>query len=469
MVDKNSSKDAVTRRDFLKSGIKVASTVGVATGSNLLAAKVNSDSNMNLEKTDLSLGFIPLTDCASLVLAKELGIFKKHGLNVQLQKQVSWSNVRDHVIMGALDGAQMLATMPITSTLGIGTSQKPMLTGFTMALNGNGITVSHELYARMLEADPEAMQADSLTARALKKVIDEDKKAGREPMTFATVFPVSTHNYELRYWMASAGINPDKDIRLIVIPPAYMVENLEAQKIVGYCVGEPWNELAVNAGIGRTLTTKYQIWNNSPEKVFAVTNSWADKHPNTHKAILMALMEASIWIDKEENRIDVARILAREEYVNAPFNVVKMSMTGTFQYARHQSPKPMPDFNVFNRYGANYPWRSHAEWFISQMYRWGDLQEPIDIRETASKVYRSDIFASAAKEMGISYPSITHKQEGLHKESWILNDNGMQIQMGADSFFDNKKYDSENLLDYIYSFDIHSNNVDRFSLERLNV
>ncbi len=433
-----------------------------------MAAKDNGDRNMAIEKTDLSLGFVPLTDCASLVLAKEMGLFKKYGLNVNLKKQASWSNVRDHVIMGALDGAQMLATMPITSTLGIGTTQKSMLTGFTMALNGNGITVSHELYSRMLEADPEAMQENPFTARALKTVIDEDKKAGREPMTFATVFPVSTHNYELRYWMAAAGIDPDKDIRLIVIPPAYMVANLEAQKIVGYCVGEPWNELAVNAGIGRTLTTKYQIWNNSPEKVFAVTNSWADKFPNTHKAVLMALMEASVWIDKEENRMDVAKILAREEYVNAPFDVVKMSMTGTYQYARHLAPQPSPDFNVFNRYAANFPWQSHAEWFITQMYRWGDLQEPVNIKDAASKVYRSDIYVSAAKEIGLSYPSTTHKKEGLHKEAWTLEDEYLQILMGADSFFDNKEYDPDKLLDYTYSFDIHSNSVSRSALEKLN-
>lgn len=469
MAEGDAPNNGISRRDFIKSGIQVAGTIGVATNSTWLIAKEDDKSVMQLDKSELSIGFVPLTDCASLVIAKELGIFKKNGLDITLKKQVSWSNVRDRVIMGELDGAQMLATMPIASTLGIGTSQKPMQTAFTMALNGNAITISHELYSRMLELDSAAMNENPLTARALKKVIEADKEAGREPMTFATVFPTSTHNYELRYWMASAGINPDKDIRLVVISPEYMVSNLKAQNIVGYCVGEPWNELAVKAGVGRVLTTKYQIWNNSPEKVFAVTNSWAEENPNTYQALLVSMMEASEWLENQNNRFEVAKILAREEYVNAPLDVIKMSMTGTYQYARHLNPKQLPDFNVFNRYVANYPWLSHAEWFLAQMYRWGDIEFPLDIKETASLVYRPDLYAKAAKEIGFSYPSFTHKQEGVHKESWMLNDStGPAIQMGADAFFDGQVFDSEKIIDYIYDFEVHSNVVTRSVLEKLN-
>ncbi len=468
MAEEDSSKNELSRRDFLKSGLHLAGTVGVATQSNWLAAKENNKNTMLLEKPDLSLGFVPLTDCASLVLAKELGIFKKNGLNVTLKKQVSWSNVRDRVTTGELDGAQMLATMPLASTLGIGTSQKPMHSAFIMALNGNAITISHELYTRMLELSPEAMNENPVTASALKKVIDADKEAGRDPMTFATVFPTSTHNYELRYWMAASGINPDKDIRLVVISPEYMVSNLEAQSIVGYCVGEPWNQLAVQAGVGRVITTKYQIWNNSPEKVFAVTNSWAEKYPNTYQALLVSLMEASEWIEQPNNRPEVANILAREEYVNAPPDVIKMSMTGTYQYARHISPIPFPDFNVFNRYVANFPWQSHAEWFLTQMLRWGDIQTPIDIKKTAAQVYRSDLYAKAATEIGSTIPQMVHKKEGVHATCWTLSESGKNIEMGADAFFDGQVFDSEKIIDYIYDFEVHSNVVTRSVLEKLN-
>ncbi|MEM7400576.1 MAG: CmpA/NrtA family ABC transporter substrate-binding protein [Pseudomonadota bacterium] len=468
MAEDDSQKTGISRRDFLKSGVHLAGAFGVATQSSWLAAKGYNKNLMHLEKSELSLGFVPLTDCASLVLAKELGIFKKNGLNVKLQKQSSWSNIRDRVTIGNLDGAQMLATMPLASTLGIGTIQKPMQAAFIMALNGNAITISHELYARMLELDPEAMKESPITARALKKVIDMDRKAGRDPMTFATVFPTSTHNYELRYWMAAAGINPDEDIRLVVISPEYMVSNLEAQNIVGYCVGEPWNQLAVKAGVGRVLTTKYQIWNNSPEKVFAVTNSWAEKNPNTYQALLISLMEASDWIEHSDNRSEVANILANKEYVNAPLDVIKMSMTGTYQYARHLPAESFPDFNVFNRYVANFPWQSHAEWFLTQMYRWGDIQIPINIKETAALVYRTDLYAKAATEIGLTYPASTHKKEGVHKTSWTLDETGKAIQMGADVFFDRQVFDSEKIVEYIYDFNVHSNVVTRNKLEEFN-
>ena len=249
---------------------------------------------------------------------------------------------------------------PIATSLGIGSIKQPTITAFSMDLNGNAITVSNELYDRMMAADPEAMKANPISARALKKVIDADKAAGKEPMTFAMVFPVSTHNYEIRYWMASAGINPDTDVRLIVIPPPQMVANLKAGNIVGYCVGEPWNERAVEEGIGRTLITNYEIWNNKLEKVFGVNQSWAEKNPNTHKAAVMALLEAAQWMDKPENRMEVVKLIAQKSYVNAPENIVKMSMTGTFSYVKGSDPRPLPDFNVFYRYAATYPWASQA-------------------------------------------------------------------------------------------------------------
>lgn len=407
-----------------------------------------------LEKTRLVLGIIPLTDCAPIVVARELGYFAKHGLEVEISREASWASVRDKVAVGALDGAHMLAGMPIASSLGVGGRREPMVTAFSMDLNGNAITVSSDLYRRMEDADPQAMEQRPLTARALKKVIDRDRAAGRPPMTFATVFPVSTHNYQLRYWMAAAGIDPQRDVRLVVVPPPQMVASLEAGNIVGYCVGEPWNARAVELGIGRTLITSYEIWNNCPEKVFGVTREWAQRHPNTHKALVKGLLEAARWADRPENRMDVVRIISGPQYVDAPPSVVKMSMTGTFRYAASEPPAPLPDFNVFFRYAATFPWRSHAAWFITQMLRWGQIPGPLDVRKAAEAVYRSDIYREAARELGIPYPTQDYKPEGVHSGKWTLAQASAPIEMGPDRFFDGMGFEPDRIMAYLEGFPI---------------
>ncbi len=408
-----------------------------------------------LEKTELSLGFIPLTDCAPLVIAKELGYFDKYGLNVKLSKETSWANIRDKVALGILDGAQMLASMPLAMSLGIGPMSKPMVTAFSMDLNGNAITVSTALFARMQELAPEAMKQRPLSAKALKVVIDNNRKAGGEPLTFAMVFPYSTHNYELRYWMAAAGIDPDRDVRLVVVPPPQMVGALEKGSIDGYCVGEPWNAQAVQAGLGQTLITKYEIWNNSPEKVFGVTQEWAEQYPNTHQALLMALIEASRWLDEPRNRTEAASLIARPIYVNAPEHVVRMSMTGTFQYADSEMPRAMPDFNVFYRYAANFPWRSHAMWFLSQMVRWGQIEQAFDLRAVAEEVYRPEVYRKAAAALRLTCPSVDYKLEGGHAATWKLHEGGESLLMGPDRFLDDRKFDPTHPLEYLSDFKIH--------------
>ncbi len=420
------------------------------------------------EKTRVGFGIIPLTDCAPIVVATELGYFDKYGLDVTVSREASWANIRDKVASGELDGAHMLASMPLAATLGVGPIQQPTLTAFSMDLNGNGITVSNALYERMLAADPAAMQERPTTARALKKVIDQDKRAGKPPMTFAMVFPVSTHNYEIRYWMASAGIDPDRDVRLVVIPPPQMVANLEAKHIDGYCVGEPWSAHAVAAGIGHTLITSYEIWNNSPEKVFGVSREWAERNPKTHRAALMALIEAAQWMDRLENREEVVRLIARPKYVNAPEDVVKMSMTGTFRYAAGEPARPLPDFNVFYRYAANFPWRSHAMWLLTQMLRWGQIGEAIDIRSVASEVYRPELYREAAVALGAPVPHQDYKTEGSHASSWTLSDASAPIVMGPDRFFDGRVFDPARPVDYLAGFEIRSSDLVLAALAQAN-
>ena len=416
----------------------------------------------------LQLGFIPLTDCAPLVIAKEKGLFDKYRLDVELVKEASWANIRDKVAIGALDGAQMLATMPIAATLGIGGITTPMLTAMVMDLNGNAITIANLLYDRIQTLAPETLQQRPISAAGIKAVIEANQKAGGERLRFAMVFPTSTHNYELRYWLASAGIDPDRDIELIVIPPPQMVENLASGNIDGFCVGEPWNSLAVKRGLGHSLITKYELWNNSPEKVFGVTHEWAEQNPDAHKAVLKALLEATQWLDASEaNRLEAAEILSRSDYVDTEVDVIKMSMTGSFQYSPDQAAVPMADFNVFHRYSANFPWLSHAVWFLGQMIRWGHIREPLDIKQVAASIYRPDIFRQVMQDMGQAYPLLDYKEEGTHTGPWNLEQEGGQLGLGADAFFDKRPFRADELFAYLNELPIKHLAIDLESLKKL--
>ena len=365
-----------------------------------------------LEQGEVTLGFIPLTDCAPLVIAQERGLFAECGLEVTLSKETSWAN------------------------------------------NGNAVTISEPLYRRMVEADPEAMAGGEgeppLTARALKAVIDDDCAKGRAPLTFATVYPFSTHNYLLRYWMAAAGIDPDRDVRLTVVPPPQMVGKLSEGAIDGYCVGEPWNQAAVQSGLGRVVVTSYEIWNNHPEKVLGVTEEWAEQNPSTHRALIMALLEAARWMDRAENRLEVVEKISGPRYVNAPEHVVRMSMAGVFQYAQREMPRALRDFNVFHRYAANVPGRSHGLWMLTQMVRWGQVAAPSDARAVCEAVYRPGIYREAAQALGLPAPTVDYKGEGTHGGAWSIDG----ISLDADRFLDGRRFDPNSLNDYLTSFEV---------------
>lgn len=368
-----------------------------------------------LEKTDLKLGFIKLTDCAPLVIAKELGYFKDEGLNVTLEAQANWKVLLDRVISGELDGAHMLAGQPIGSTIGFGT-EAHVVSSFSMDLNGNAITVSNDLWKEMQKASPN-LASDTpphpISAEALAPAALAAKKRGT-PLKFGMVFPVSTHNYELRYWLAAAGLHPgmytatdttgtaDADVLLSVTPPPQMPATLEAGTINGYCVGEPWNQQAVLRGIGVPVVTDSEIWKNNPEKVFGVTAEWAQKNDKTHVAVLKAMIRAGKWLDANlDNRKEAAKILSRKEYVGADYEVIANSMTGTFLFQKTDLQE-MPDFNVFYRYYATYPYYSDAVWYLTQMRRWGQITEAKPeawYHETAKKVYQPEAYLKAAQAL----------------------------------------------------------------------
>ena len=404
-----------------------------------------------LEKRKLTLGFIPLTDCAPLVVAKEKGFFAAQGLDVELSRESSWANIRDKVCTGMLDGAQMLAAMPLATGLDNRHCQ-PMVTAMSLDLNGNAITVSKELFGRMLATGIDGLDTATGSARALKKVIDQDRLANRPKLSFAVVFPQSSHNYLLRYWMADAGIDPDEDVRLTVVPPPQVGHYLRAGLIAGCCVGEPWNTYAVSEGLGRTLITSHDIWNNHPEKVFAVTRSWAHGNPNTHQAVLMALLQACAWLDQADNRSQACELLSQGRYVNAPVDVLEKSLTGTLQFSSGEKPRKAPDYNVFHRYAANFPWRSHALWFLSQMMRWGQIEPSVKVEDIAMSVYQPEVFRAAAQALNLPCPEHDYKLEGVHAAGWSLTAESDSIAMGPDQFMDGRQFDVARLQSYIEGF-----------------
>lgn len=406
-----------------------------------------------IEKNQLAFGFVPLTDCAPLVIAHEQGFFAEQGLNVSLSRESSWANIRDKVCSGILDGAQMLAAMPLKSVLDSNRCH-PMVTSMSLDLNGNAITVSRELYGRMVGTGLADLDTPQGSARALKKVIEQDKQAKRDKLTFAVVYLDSSHNYLLRYWLADAGIDPDEDVRLRVVPPPQMGNYLRAGMIAGYCVGEPWNSYAVSEGLGRTLLTSYDIWNNHPEKVFAVTRSWAQTNPNTHIAVIKALLKACQWLDNKDNLQQTCSLLSQGRYVNAPVDVLEKSLMGTFTFSADEVASATPDFNVFHRYSANFPWRSHAIWFLSQMQRWGHYESRLSAQDIAKAVYQPDVFREAAASLGIKTPDIDYKTEGSHDTPWLLETETQTLEMGADRFMDQRQFDADNIDSYLQGFAI---------------
>lgn len=416
---------------------------------------------LDLEKDELKFGFIKLTDMAPLAVAYENGYFEDEGLYVTLEPQANWKVLLDRVITGELDGAHMLAGQPLAATIGFGTKAH-IVTPFSMDLNGNGITVSNEIWDAMkphLEMDASGKPVHPIPATALKPVVDDYRTAGK-PFNMGMVFPVSTHNYELRYWLASGGIHPgfysegdvsgqiDAEALLSVTPPPQMPATLEAGTILGYCVGEPWNQQAVAKGIGVPVITDYQIWKNNPEKVFGLTKAFVDENPNTTLALTKALIRAAQWLDENDNanRQEAVEILARAEYVGADASVIGASMTGTFEFEKGDV-RDIPDFNVFYRYFATYPYYSDAIWYLTQMRRWGQIPEHKSDEwyvDTAKSVYLPDVYLQAARLL------VT---EGFVQEADFPWDTD-GFKPATDEFIDGISYDGRKPTAYIESLEI---------------
>jgi nitrate/nitrite transport system substrate-binding protein len=431
-------------------------------GSAATATATTSNTiKLTLEKPQVTLGFIKLTDMAPLAIAKEKGFFEDEGLFVTLEAQSNWKNVLDRVIDEQIDGSHMLAGQPIAAAVGFGRQAK-LVTTFSMDLNGNAITVSNDVWSKMKPGIPlkDGKPVHPISASALKPVITEYKNANK-PFKMGMVFPVSTHNYQLRYWLAAGGINPgmytkdnvqgmiNADVLLSVTPPPQMPATLEAGTINGYCVGEPWNQQAVAKGIGVPVITSSAIWKNHPEKVFVMTQAFINKNPNTAIAITKALIRAGKWLDDPKNRAEAVKILSNPAYVGADEAVLGNSMTGTFEYEKGDK-REEPDFNVFFKYNATYPFYSDGIWYMTQMRRWGQITETQSADWYASKikeVYKPEIWTKAAELL---------VKEGNLDQADIPTTDG--YKPATTEFIDGLTYDGKKPLEYIKSMKIGNKN-----------
>lgn len=420
----------ISRRQLLK----VSSTTALVGAVRLAFPSGAFAASSGPEVTGVKLGFIALTDSAPLIIAKEKGLFEKHGLpDVEVLKQASWGATRDNLVLGGeangIDGAHILTPMPYLISTGKVTQNKvpvPMSIIARLNLDSQGISVAKQY------ADT-GVQIDS---SKLKEAFAAKKAAGNE-VKVAMTFPGGTHDLWIRYWLAAGGIDPDKDVSTIVVPPPQMVANMKVGNMDAFCVGEPWNEQLVNQGIGFTACTTGELWKGHPEKALALRSDWIEKHPNATKALMMAVMEAQIWADSMDNKEELSTILGKRQWFNVPPKDVAGRLKGTINYGNGRVVENTGLEMKFWKDHASYPFKSHDAWFLTENVRWGKFAPETDIKGLVDKVNREDIWRAAAKDLGVAAADIP-----------------ASTSRGPETFFDGKVFDPENPQAYLDSLTI---------------
>lgn len=405
-----------------------------------------------MTSNNLIIGFVPLLDCATLVAAVEKGFMAAENLEVTLIRETSWANIRDRIMVGHFDAAQMLGPMAVASSLGIGHLTVPMIASISLGLGGNAITASNALWQAMTANGAVAGANPAQQGEALRRVIAERTRNGDAPLTFGMVYPFSCHNYELRYWLAACGIDVERDVRLVVIPPPFLVDSLREGQIDGFCVGEPWNSLAVEAGVGTIITTTHAIWRLSPEKVLGCRADWAVKNPQQLAALIRAVYRAAQWCEQTEHHEELAILLAQPRYIGAPVEVLRRALNGRLRLTHDGAVVHVPEFFVTSRHTATFPWASHALWFYSQMVRWQQTSFSMSALETARATYRPDIYRQALAPLGISIPMTDFKIERTTEEHFTVSDANAALSFSAEGFFDGRVFEPTDIEGYIKSF-----------------
>ena len=425
-----SAKGRVTRRQVLKSAAAAAAagSLGAIVAKPLYAAAGTP------ETTKAVLGFIALTDSAPLIVAKEKGFYAKYGMpDVEVVKQASWGTTRDNLVLGSagngIDGAHILTPMPYLMSTGKITQNNvptPMYILARLNLDGQAISIGAEYASLKLGVDSKPFKA------AIEK-----KKAAGNAVKAAMTFPGGTHDCWIRYWLAAGGIDPDKDIETIVVPPPQMVANMKVGTMDCFCVGEPWNDQLVNQKIGYTAVNTGEIWGGHPEKSFAMRAEWVDKNPKAAVALLMAVQEAAMWADKDENRQEVAELCSKRAWFNCPVTDIQDRLKGRYDYGTGRIVEKSPHIMKFWRDNASYPYQSHELWFLTENVRWGKFTGKEDFKALISKVNREDLWRAAAKELKVPAAQIPKTKS-----------------RGVEKFFDGKTFDPANPGAYLASLAI---------------
>jgi nitrate/nitrite transport system substrate-binding protein len=385
-MTKQDDKTDISRRSILKAGAVMAAGAfgGLATGGVWAAG---SDKP---EKEEVKIGFIPLTDCASVVMASVLGFDKKYGVKIIPTKEASWAGVRDKLVNGELDMAHVLYGLIYGLHLGVSGPKKDMAVLMNLNHNGQAITLSKKL------ADKGAVDAASLA-----KVMASDKRE----YTFAQTFPTGTHAMWLYYWLASAGIDPFKDAKAITVPPPQMVANMRVGNMDGFCVGEPWGHRAIMDGIGITAVTTQEIWKDHPEKTLGTTADFVSKNPNTTRAVMMAIIEAGKWIDAGlQNKLKMADTVAQKAYINTSSDAINQRILGRYQNGLGKTWDDPNHMKFFNDGQVNFPYLSDGMWFLTQHKRWGLIKDHPDYLAVAKQINKIDLYKEAATAMKVSVP-----------------------------------------------------------------
>ncbi len=401
-------------------------------------------------KTRITAGFIPLLDSAILVTAREKGFAADEDIDLNLVRETSWANIRDRMAVGHFEVAHMLAPMPIASNLGITPLELQIIAPFALGLGGNAVTVSNSLWQAMAEAGLERGLDPVSAGKALRKVIADRLALRQNRLVFAVVHPHSGHNLELRYWLAGCGIDPDRDIDIIIIPPTLMADALSTGRIDGYCVGEPWNSVAVANGVGDIVTTKASIWRSSPEKVLGVRADWAVDESEVLAKLIRALHAAAQWCADRENLEELASILADKSYLDLSPDIMMRAVEGNLSIGGDMSIQ-IEDFFVPFARAATFPWQSHALWFYSQMVRWGLVTHSQKNTEIARNAYRPDLYRNALMSIGAAIPGANSKVEGALPRENPVGVSAGRLTLGPDGFFDGKIFDPDRINEYIAS------------------
>lgn len=372
----------------------------------------------------LRIGFLRLTDSAPVIVAHEFGWFAEEGLDTELIAEPSWANIADKLAYGFLDAAVILPPLAFAVELGLRGASQPLLIPCNISLGGNTITLTREL-ARSVRSLTQVRGTSILQALA------ECLKARGEPLPLGIVHAYSSHNLLLRYWLATAGLEAGRDVRLSVVPPARAVDALKSGQIAGFCAGAPWGEIAARTGAGETIATSDDIWKSAPEKAFAVRARWAEENPEALKGAVRALARAGQFCDAPENASYTGALLSRHRYLDVDSHAVLSSLPGGAVASRNLSR--------FWRHAATFPWASHGQWFLSQMARW-DLVGQLDAAAVVARVYRPDIYRAAVAALGIDVPNANAKIEGAHDQEWLLDATPNAIAMSADRFCDGKVF-----------------------------